>query len=455
MASPSTPHVVIVGAGFGGLSAARALARARVRLTIVDRTNHHLFQPLLYQVATAGLNPGEIAAPVRAVLGKQTNATVLMGTVDSVDPVEREICIDQGRICLPYDYLILAAGSRTSYFGNDQWGQHARGLKTLEEARAIRESVLMAFETAEKEGDAARREALMTMVVVGGGPTGVEMAGAFAELARHVLVRDFRNIQPEQARVHLVEAMERLLPVYSQDISDYARDRLTSMGVEVHLNTKVLDVGEGLVKTSGGEIRAANIIWAAGVAACTLASRVGLPQARGGRIAVDPDLRVPGYDNIYVIGDMNAYAHPHTNGGKPVPGLSPPAIQQGRTAAANILRQIAGQPTVPFVYKDPGSMATIGRSAAVGDVKGFQFKGFVAWLLWMVIHLINLVDFESRVMVFMRWAWAYLRWKRGARVVTRGLDEILGGDETEGAHLVDVKAPAEGTAGPRTDPPHG
>jgi NADH dehydrogenase len=423
---PDPPHIVIVGAGFAGLSAARALARAPVRVTIVDRTNHHLFQPLLYQVATAGLNPGEIAAPVRAVLRRQKNLTSLMGTVDSIRLDAREVCIDQERICLQYDYLILAAGSRTSYFGHDQtWGAHARGLKTLEEARAIRESVLMAFETAEKETDPAAREKLMTMVIVGGGPTGVEMAGAFAELARHVLVRDFRNIRPEQAHVVLIEATDRLLPVYSQSVSDYTRERLTRMGVDVRLGTKVLDVREHLVKTTAGDFPAANIIWAAGVAACSLAAKVGAPQGPGGRIPVDPDLRIPGRERVYVVGDMNAYKHPHTNDGKPVPGLSPPAIQEGRTAALNILRQMAGKPTKTFVYKDPGSMATIGRSAAVGNVKGIEFKGFIAWLVWLVVHLMNIVDFESRVMVFLRWAWAYFRWKRGARVVTRGLDEIL------------------------------
>lgn len=429
----NVPHVVIVGAGFGGLSAAHAFAGHNVRVTLVDRTNHHLFQPLLYQVATAGLNPAEIAAPARAIFTRQKNVTCLMGTVNSVDLSKRRLYIaareppeERERAeGWTYDYLILAAGGRTSYFGNDaRWKPHALGLKTLEEARAIREGVLMAFEIAEKENDVAVREKLMTIAIVGGGPTGVEMAGALAELARHVLVRDFRNIRPEQARVVLLEAGPRLLSVYSQASSDYAKDRLTGMGVDVRLGVKVLDVGPQKVKTSTGDLEAANIIWCAGVAACDLASAVGAKQGAGGRIVVDPDLRIADDERAYVIGDMNLYAHPHTNGGRQIPGLSPPAIQEGRWAAANVLRQIAGRPTKPYVYKDPGNMATIGRSSAVVQIKGWEFRGLVAWVLWLVVHLMNLVDFENRLVVLVRWAWAYFTWKRGARVITRALNEI-------------------------------
>ncbi|MBM3461318.1 MAG: NAD(P)/FAD-dependent oxidoreductase [Armatimonadetes bacterium] len=419
------PHVVIIGAGFGGLQAAKAFRKKRVRVTIIDRTNHHLFQPLLYQVATAGLSPAEIAAPVRAILRGQKNATVLMGMVTKIDMGARQVILDHGHRKVTYDYLILAAGGSTSYFGHDDWAAVATGLKTLDEATLIREKVLMAFEMAEKEVDPQLREALMTVVVVGGGPTGVEMAGAMAELARFTLIKDFRNIHPESAKVILIEAGDRLLGVYTEDLTSYTEEKLRKMGVYVRVNTRVTNIDAGVVETSGGVIHAANTIWAAGVAGNPLAKDLGVPTDRGSRVIVDADLRLPGQERVYAIGDFAHYEHPHTYGGKMIPGLSPPAIQQGDHAVKNILLQMAGKPTEKFQYSDLGSMATIGRSAAVADVHGFHMKGFIAWMAWLFIHLIKLVSFQSRVVVLMRWAYSYFTWSRGSRLIMRSPAEVV------------------------------
>ena len=434
------PHVVVVGAGFGGLATVRALARQSVRITLIDRTNHHLFQPLLYQVATAGLNPAEISAPVRSVLSRQKNVTCLMGIVRGIDFENRQVHMDDRRLDLRYDYLVLAAGGLTSYFGHPEWEKHAPGLKTLEDARSIRESVLMAFEKAEKEPDPAIREKLLTIVVVGGGPTGVEMAGALAELARHVLVRDFRNIHPQSARVILLEGMDRVLGAFSRGLSEKTMERLTAMGVEVRTGVKVLDLQDGLVKTSTGDILAANTVWAAGVRGAELGEALGASLDRAGRVVVDAELRLPGHPEVYALGDMAHFEHPHTFDGKVLPAVSPVAIQQGKSVAANIARQLRSEAPLPFHYKDPGSLATIGRSAAVGAVKGVEFSGFVAWLVWLFVHLMNLVDFENRVVVFTRWAWAYFSWKRGSRVITRGIEEIEAGvGKAEQAPPVEVR----------------
>lgn len=453
MADLSTlPHVVIVGAGFGGLAAARALARSAVRVTLIDRTNHHLFQPLLYQVATAGLNPAEIAAPVRAVLGRQRNLTCLMGSVTGVDTARRVVALDGRDRELPYDYLLLAVGGKTSYFGHDAWEAVAPGLKTLEDARRIRERVLMAFELAEKEADPDIRRRLLTVVVVGGGPTGVEMAGALAELARFTLVKDFRNIHPQTARVVLLEGGPRLLAAYPPDLGAYTAARLQRMGVDVRTGVKVDDIREGVVHTSVGSIEAANCVWAAGVGGHPLAGGLGVAVDRAGRAFVDADLRLPGAERVYAIGDMVHFEQPDTYGGKMVPGVSPAAIQEGKHAARNILRQIRGEAPQPFHYVDRGTMATIGRSSAVAEIHGIHLKGPIAWLAWLFIHLINLVDFENRVVVLVRWAYSYFTWQRGARLIMEPCDEKseawprAGGDGT-------VQPLRERPVAARTTPP--
>jgi NADH dehydrogenase len=412
------PHVIVVGAGFGGLAAVQAFNRKPVRVTLIDRTNHHLFQPLLYQVATAGLNPAEIAAPIRSVVARQKNVTPLLGRVTKIDFAARTIEINDGEKTLSYDYLILAAGGRTSYFGHAEWERWAPGLKSLADARRIRERVLLAFERAEKAEDPALRQKLMTMVVVGGGPTGVEMAGALAELASRTLVRDFRNIDPQQARIILIEATPRVLGTFPEELSDYARKRLEKMGVTVQVNTKVLDLGDGWIKTDHERIDTFNVVWAAGVGGSELAPQLGVPTDRAGRIMVDADLRISGQERVYCIGDAAHFEHPHTWGGKPLPGVSPVAIQQGGWAVHNILRQMAAQQTEPFNYHDLGSMATIGRSAAIAVIGKIKMSGFIAWLAWLFVHLMKLVGHDNRMLVLIQWAWSYVMWKRGARLIT-------------------------------------
>ncbi len=412
-------RVVIVGGGFAGLAAARGLRRAEVEITLVDRTNHHLFQPLLYQVAMGGLNPAEIASPIRNVLRSQKNIQCWMAEVSAIDPERRRVELDGGRQALEYDSLILAAGGRTSYFGRDEWEKVAPGLKTLEDALDIRQRVLLALERAERCDDPELRQKLMTMVVIGGGPTGVEMAGGLAELTRSVLRWDFRSIQSQRARVILLEGGPRLLTAFPEKLSEYTRQRLTRMGVEVLLGERVQDLQEGRIQTDQREIVAENIIWAAGVGGSPIAALFACETDRAGRILVEPDLRVKGYENIYCLGDMASYAHPHTFGGKPLPGVAPVAMQHGKWAARNLLLQLKGQPTRPFQYFDKGSMATIGRTSAVAMSQGLQFVGLPAWFAWLFIHLIYLVDFQNQILVMMRWVWAYFTWKWNARLITR------------------------------------
>lgn len=412
-------RVVIVGGGFAGLAVARGLRKAPVEITLVDRTNHHLFQPLLYQVAMGGLNPAEIASPLRGVLRGQKNLTCWMGEVTALDPQARRLELDQGKQSLEYDLLVLAAGGCTSYFGNDHWEKFAPGLKTLQEALEIRHRVLTALEGAERAPDSRQRERLMTMVVIGGGPTGVEMAGGLAELTRSVLRWDYRQIQPHQARVILLEGGPRLLTAFPERLSEYTRKRLERMGVEVRLGERVLDLQAGKVITDKAELEAENIIWAAGVGGNPIAAMLGAETDRAGRILVESDLRVKGQEHIYCLGDMASYCHPHTFEGKPLPGVAPVAMQQGRWAARNILAQLKGQSTRPFEYFDKGTMATIGRTAAVAISGPLKFTGLSAWFAWLFIHVIYLVDFQNQILVILRWIWAYFTWKWNARLITQ------------------------------------
>ncbi len=410
---PPGPRVVVVGAGFGGLAAARRLAGAPVRVTVVDRRNHHLFQPLLYQVATAGLSPGDIAYPIRSVLRRQQNARVLLAEVVAIDVVKRQVELADGM--LGYDFLILAAGAGHAYFGHDAWEKNAPGLKTLEDALAIRRRILLAFELAERETDPGARRDLLTFVIVGGGPTGVELAGAIAEISRHVLVSDFRAIDPREARIVLVEAGPRILSAYAPRSSERASATLRSRGVEVRTGSPVTGVDAGGVSLMGERIGARTVLWAAGVAASPLAKSLGTPLDNAGRALVEPDLSVPGHPEVFVIGDLSIFLH---QTGRPLPGLSPVAMQQGRAAARNILFSLAGRPRLPFHYADKGTMAVIGRAAAVAELAGLKFSGLTAWLLWCFVHIFYLIGFRNRVIVMLEWAWAYFAYERGARLIT-------------------------------------
>lgn len=413
------PHVVILGGGFAGLYAAKELGGQPVDVTLVDRRNHHLFQPLLYQVATAALNPSDIAVPIRHVLRKHKNITVLLGTVASIDAPNRRVVLTDGT--LEYDHLVVATGASHSYFGNDAWAPHAPGLKSIEDALEIRRRVLLAFEAAERETDLVKRNAWMTFVVVGGGPTGVELAGAFAELARRVLPKDFRRVDPRDARIFLVEAGPRLLSMLATGLSEEARLELVRMGVDVITNGRVLDIDAQGVKIGDRRIEARTVVWAAGVAASPIARSLGVPLDRAGRVKVDDDLRAPGLPDVWVAGDLAAFEE----NGKLVSGLAPIAIQQGRHVARNVLRVAEGLSTVPFHYRDRGTMVTIGRAAAVADIRGFRFGGLLAWLTWLFVHVLFLIGFRNRVVVIAQWAYVYLRNARGSRLITGEVDALL------------------------------
>jgi NADH dehydrogenase len=413
MTSSGKPHVLIVGAGFGGLYAAKALRNAPVRITVIDRRNHHLFQPLLYQVATAGLSPGDIAYPIRAVLGRQENVRVLLAEAVGVDVASRKVKLRDGE--LSYDYLILAPGVRHAYFGHNDWEEWAPGLKTLEDALEMRRRILLAFEKAEREGDEARRRELLTFVVVGGGPTGVELAGAIAEISRRVMVRDFRAIDPREARIVLIEGGPRILPSYPEDLSTAAEAALKRIGVEVWTDSLVTSVVASGVVVAGQKLPAATTLWAAGVEASPLARSLGVALDRAGRVVVQPDLTVPGHPEVFVIGDLATLGDKN---GRPLPGVAPVAIQQGRHAARNVLRACAGRAYEPFQYLDRGSLATIGRAAAVADFGWIKFSGFFAWLSWLFIHIFFLIGFRNRFIVIFEWAWAYFTYQRAARLIT-------------------------------------
>ena len=414
MARPDPrPHLVIVGGGFGGLYAARALAGRPVRLTLLDRRNHHLFQPLLYQVATAVLNPSDIAVPLRSILRGASNVTVFLANVERVDLAGRRVVLDRGEIA--YDALILAAGASHSYFGHDDWELLAPGLKTLEDALEIRRRVLLAYEAAERERDGAEQEALLTFVVVGGGPTGVELAGALGEISRQTITRDFRLIDPSRARIVLVEGAPRILTAFPESLSRAAQDALQRIGVEVRTGVTVTRVTTDAVWLGGEQIRARTVLWAAGVAAAPLARTLGTPLDRSGRVLVEPDLSIPGHPEAFAIGDVCAFLQ---QTGAPLPGVAPVAIQQGRAAADNVQRRLGGQPTRPFRYRDRGSMATIGRAAAVAVIGRVELSGLAAWLAWLLVHIMFLIGFRNRLLVLFEWAWAYVTWHRGARLIT-------------------------------------
>jgi NADH dehydrogenase len=408
------PHVVIVGAGFGGLEAAKLLVDEPVRMTVIDRTNHHLFQPLLYQIATAALSPADIAAPIRGILGRCQNTEVVLAEVKSVNVEARTVSIGEREI--GYNYLILATGARHSYFGHDEWEKFAPGLKSLEDAIEIRRRLLLAFEYAEKITDEAAKKAAMTFVIIGGGPTGVEMAGAIAEIARYTLAKDFRHIDPSSARVVLVEGDQRVLSAFPEDLSAKALEQLKELGVEVHTGIHATDLSDAGLQVGDEFIPCRVKVWAAGNAASFVGKTTGAAVDRAGRVIVNEDLTIPGHREVQVIGDLANFSH---DGGKPLPGVSPVAMQQGRHAARNILAMMDGQEPERFHYWNKGSMATIGRNRAVADVGWFHFSGLLAWLAWLFVHIIFLVGFRNRLAVLMQWAWAYVTFNKGARLITR------------------------------------
>ena len=409
----SLPVVVIIGGGFAGLSAAKELAQAPVKVVLIDRSNHHLFQPLLYQVATAELSPADIAQPIRGILRNQANVRVILDEVRQINPESREVITED--LTFKYDYLIVAAGARHHYFGHDEWEDQAPGLKSIKDALEIRRRVLLSFEVAEKANTDEERKQALTFVIVGAGPTGVEMAGAISELARFTLRRDFRHIDPTSARVILVEAAPRVLPPFDPALSESALRQLKELEVEVLLNSAVTRLADGEVDVNQQVIKTRTVIWAAGNKASPLAAMLGGEIDRQGRVKVNPDLTIPGRPEIQAIGDMIAATY---DGGKPVPGVSPAAMQAGRHAAKNIERQLRGEPPIPWSYFDKGSMATIGRYKAVASVAGMKFSGHLAWLAWVFVHLIFLIGFRNRVFVFWQWAWAHLNYEKGARLIT-------------------------------------
>ena len=411
------PRVVIIGGGFGGLYAAQALKRDDVDLVVLDRTNHHLFQPLLYQVATATLAPTDITAPIRWLLRHQRNATVLMTEVDRVDTARRIVIADNGRE-FPYDYLIVAAGARHAYFGHPEWERFAPGLKSIDDAIRLRQRILSAFERAELTDDPDQRRALLSFVVIGGGPTGVELAGMLPMIARHALRGEFRRIAPESARVMLLEAGARILPSYPPELSEHARLDLVSLGVDVRLGALVTNVERGLVRIGDAEvIRAHTVIWAAGNAASPLGASLGAPQDRAGRVVVEPDLSIINHPDVFVIGDMASI----TTGGRPVPGVAPAAMQMGSHAAHNIRRSIEGRERLPFAYHNKGDLATIGRHRAIADFGRFQVTGSLAWWFWLFLHILYLAGFRNRLSVLLEWGYSYLTYARGARLITEGV----------------------------------
>jgi len=413
-------HVVVLGAGFGGLTFCQKFDHPNTHVTIVDRQNHHLFQPLLYQVASAGLSAPDIAQPIRAILSKNRETDVLMEEVLDFNLAERQVVLSKD--ILTYDYLVLALGSVTSYFGHPEWEQFAPGLKSLDDALHIRRNILLAFEHADDETDPQRQQELMTIVVVGGGPTGVELAGTFAELARFVLRRDFRHIDPSRARVILVEGSPRVLSNFPEHLSVKATEQLQKLGVEVLTGVRVQNITQGCVHLADRQICAANIIWAAGVSASPLTKKLGVELDKAGRVKVNPDLSIPGHPNVFAIGDMALCIQPD---GKPVPGVSPSAMQEARHIARIIEHELDGKTGTrpPFKYWDKGTMATIGRSAAVAQIKNLQLSGWIAWMMWLVVHLLFLVGFRNKISVLIQWTYSYLTYKRGARIIT-GVDEV-------------------------------
>jgi NADH dehydrogenase len=426
MALSENSRVVVIGGGFAGLWAVRALRRAPVSITLIDRNNHHVFQPLLYQVATAGLAAPSIAAPLRHIVRDQRNVTVLMGEVSAIDRAAR--VVTTGGRSVPYDYLLVASGATHAYFGHDDWAPHAPGLKSLEDAFAIRARILSAFEEAEAATSEAQRDACLTFAVIGGGPTGVELAGTLAEIARHTLARDFRNFDPRRSRVLLIEAGPRVLSTIDESLSAKARRQLEKLGVEVHTGQPVSRLGDGYLQFGEQRIAARTILWAAGVAASPLGRQLGAELDRAGRVRVQPDLSIPGHPEIFVAGDLASA----TSDGRPVPGVAPAAKQMGSLVARNIVALIRGLPTQAFRYRDYGTLATIGRHSAVAQLPRFKFSGVFAWWFWLWLHIYFLIGFRSRLIVLINWAWAYFTYARGARII-HGTDskDLTHGSEKE------------------------
>jgi NADH:quinone reductase (non-electrogenic) len=408
-----TPHVVIIGGGFGGLNAAKALRKAPVRVTLVDRHNHHLFQPLLYQVATATLSPGDIASPIRWILRHAPNTRVWLGDVKAVDLTSRRITLED-EAAIGYDYLIVATGTSHIYFGHDEWAPHAPGLKTLEDALAIRRRILMAFEEAEREMDPVRQQRLLTFVLVGGGPTGVELAGTLAEIARQTRA-EFRNVDTHTTRIVLIEAGPTILPTFAPALRDAARRSLSRLHVEVRENTRVTGVDAGGVMLGTERLEAGTVLWTAGVAASPMTMTLGVPLDRAGRVIVERDLSVPGHPEAFVIGDAAAFLDAE---GHQLPGVAQVAMQGGSHAAQTIVRRIRGKPAQPFVYHDRGSMAIIGRGSAIADIRGLRFSGVIAWLAWLFLHIFELIGFRNRLVVMIEWATAYFTRQRSVRLIT-------------------------------------
>lgn len=407
-------HVVVVGGGFGGISAAKKLKRADVDVTVIDKTNHHLFQPLLYQVATAALSPGDIAVPIRAILGNRKGMKVLLGNVINVDKQENFVELESGRR-IDFDYLVLAPGAQYNYFGNNDWKDHAPGLKSIGDALQVRERILLSLEKAEQLEDPKLREPYLTYVIIGGGPTGVEMAGAIGEIVKRNMMRDYNTFSKNETRIFLVEAGPKILNGYPDSLSERARETLENMGVRVLLNTPVTEIGKNNVSFSEGTIETPNIIWAAGVAASPLLSSLETRQDRTGRVFVNNDLSIPDDENIFVLGDA---AHKTDKDGNPLPALAPVAIQQGAFIGKLIRNEINGNKRNDFHYIDKGTMATIGRAKAVADIRGFKFSGFFAWVLWSIVHIFFLIGFRNRFRVFVEWMWHYFTFKRGVRLIT-------------------------------------
>ncbi len=443
----SPHHVVIVGGGFGGLHAALSLGDAPVKVTLIDKRNFHLFQPLLYQVATGGLSPAEISSPLRSILNKQQNTTVLMGEVQNVDPHQQKIFLNKGEI--NYDTLIVATGVSHHYFGNEQWAPTAPGLKTVEDALEMRRRIFMAFEAAEKEHDAEKRRAWLTFVIVGGGPTGVELAGAISELAYSTLKKDFRNIDTAEAKIILVEGMDRVLPPYSPDLSAKAEESLVNLGVEVRTKALVTNIADKLVTIRQGDetmvVEARTVLWAAGVKASAmggiLAEHTGAELDRVGRVMVEQDLSIKGYPQIFVLGDLANFTKPD---GKPLAGVAPVATQEGKYVADLILKRLEGKTLPAFEYNDAGSLSVIGRHSAVADFGKIKMSGFFAWLIWVFVHIYYLIEFDNKLVVFIQWTWSYFTRKRGARLITG--DESLGqiGVDEKGDYFIASKVKVGG-----------
>jgi NADH dehydrogenase len=410
------PRVVIIGGGFGGLHAAQRLRRANVSVTLIDRKNHHLFQPLLYQVATAGLSPGDIASPIRWILRRQKNLDILLEDVVRIDAASQTVLFRDGAACA-YDYLIVAAGASHAYFGHEEWRAHAPGLKTLEDALEVRRRMLTAFEAAERDSIIEQQPAQLTFVIVGGGPTGVELAGAVAEIAKQTLKQDFRHFDPRAARIILLEAGPTVLATFPAPLREAARRDLERLGVEVRTGATVTNITPHRVELGGETIQASTILWAAGVAASPLGATLGVPLDRAGRVLVNADLTIPGHANVFVIGDQASLAGPD---GRPLPGVAQVAIQMGVHAANNVIRSIAGQPLTAFRYRNLGNLATIGRASAIADLPHVQLKGLLGWLFWLFVHIFNLIGFRNRILVMIQWAWAYFTYDRAVRLITGG-----------------------------------